>query len=55
VQGGELIGVRGDVLIPSGSIWVLGGVWCGGDSLEGDNVGLGRSVTIISSVVAHKI
>jgi hypothetical protein len=46
-EGLELIGVGSDVLVPSGSVGVLGCVWGGGDSLEGGNIGLGGVVAIV--------
>lgn len=35
------------MLVPSGSVGVLGCVWGGGESLEGDNIGLGGVVAIV--------
>jgi hypothetical protein len=35
------------VLVPSGSVGVLGCVWGGGESLEGGNIGLGGVVAIV--------
>lgn len=42
----ELLRVGGNVLVPSGSVWVLGGIWSGLDGLEGGNISLGWCVTI---------
>ena len=35
------------MLVPSGSVGVLGCVWGGGESLEGGNIGLGGIVAIV--------
>ena len=51
LEGSELLRVRGDVLVPSGSVWVLGSIWGTGEGLVGGNISLGRSVTVISSVL----
>jgi len=50
-QGGELVLVRGDVLVPAGRVGVLGGVGGGAQGLEGDGISLrGRvAVAVIES------
>lgn len=45
-EGGELLLVGGDVLVPTGSVGVLGGIGSGAQGLEDDNIGLGGRVPL---------
>jgi hypothetical protein len=50
-ESGKLLGVRSDVLVPSRSVGVFCGIWGGRKSLEGDNIGLGRRVSVQMSIL----
>lgn len=53
-QGGELVLVRGDVLVPAGRVGVLGGVGGGVQGLEGDGISLrGRVAVVIGESAQH--
>ena len=45
-QGGELVLVRGNVLVPAGRVGVLGGVGGGAQGLEDDGIGLRGGVAV---------
>lgn len=48
-EGGEFALVRGDVLVPAGSVGVLGSVRGGAEGLEGHDIGLAGRVAVEQS------
>jgi hypothetical protein len=45
----ELLNIGGDVRVPTGSVWVLSGIWSGGDGLVDSNISLGWVESVLLS------